>query len=93
MKVLVQDCNLEKDNNKDLPVSAYIVEYVKDDKVLHDIVIAGHNGTVGIFDHYWDLYKEGLKGWHQADGRVPVRQWRSMQEVERDSKKKVRKKK
>ena len=50
MKVLVQDCNLEKDNNKELPVSAYVVEYVKDKETKHDIVIAGHNGTVGIFD-------------------------------------------
>ena len=93
MKVLVQDCNLDKDNTKELPVSAYVVKYVKDNETKHDIVIAGHTGTVGIFDHYWDLYKEGLKGWYQANGRVPARQWRSMQEVERDSKKKVRKKK
>ena len=90
MKVLVQDCNLEKDNNKELPVSAYIVEYVKDDKVLHDIVIAGHNGTVGIFDHYWDTYKEGLQSISWTKGNVNPRQWNSINSI--PPKKKVTKK-
>ena len=93
MKVLVQECNLDKDNTKDLPVHAYVVEYVKEDQTKHDIVLTGHNGTVGIFDHYWDLYKEGLKGWNQANGMVPVRQWKSTQEVKDEQSKKKNKKK
>ena len=39
-----------------------------------------------MFDHYWDRYREGLKGWKQAEGRVPTKTWMSQQEMNAKSK-------
>ena len=82
MKVLVHECDPVKDNKRDLPVNAYIVTYEKEGAEKHDIVIC--TSTVEIFDHYYDLYKKGLKKWVQADGRVPTRQWNNLQEQKQE---------
>ena len=91
LRVLVQECTDEDVADKKLPVHSYVVSYVKEDKVCRDIVLAGSKGTVEIFDHYWDLYKEGLQGWKQTNGRVPVNRWNNQRKAEEKPKPKRKK--
>jgi hypothetical protein len=75
MRILHQNCDPELAKDRSLPYTAYIVEYEIDGALAHDIVIA--NKRTDIFDHYWDKYREGLKGFKQTEGRVNPKLWGS----------------
>jgi len=75
MKILHQNCDPELANDRSLPYTAYIVEYEIDGAFAYDIVVA--NKRTDIFDHYWDKYREGLKGFKQTEGRVNPKLWGS----------------
>lgn len=62
-------------NDRSLPYTAYLVEYEIDEATTYDIVIC--NKKTDIFDHYWDKYREGLKGFKQTEGRVNPKLWGS----------------
>ena len=83
VKILHQNCDPELANDRTLPYTAYLVEYEIDGAIAYDIVIV--NKKVDIFDYYWDKYREGLKSFKQAEGRVNPRLWGSQT---KDSKKK-----
>lgn len=71
--ILHKDCDPGLANDRTLPYTAYLVEYVIDDKTKWDIVIASKK--LDIFDYYWDNYREGLIGWTQTEGRVNPKLW------------------
>jgi hypothetical protein len=73
IRILHQNCDPELANDRGLPYTAYIVEYEIDEAKAYDIVIC--NKKTDIFDHYWDKYREGLKGFKQTEGRVNPKLW------------------
>ena len=73
VQVLHEDCDPTLANDKKLPYSAYIVEYKKEDRIAYDISMA--SSQVLLFDHYYDKYKTGLKGWKQTKGIVNPKLW------------------
>ncbi len=75
VKVINEKCEKSAADDKTLPKSAYLVTYVKEEKITYDIVMA--DSRVEIFDHYWDTYKEGLQSISWTRGTVNPRQWNS----------------
>ncbi len=75
VKVINEKCEKSAADDKTLPKSAYLVTYVKEEKITYDIVMA--DSRVEIFDHYWDTYKEGLQSISWTRGTVNPRQWSS----------------
>ena len=68
MKVLHTDCDPVLAQDRSLPYTAYLVEYLQDGMTHFDIVI-GRN-QVEIFDHYYDNYKQDFVNMTQTEGRV-----------------------
>ena len=65
LKILHEDCDPKlAEKHKVAIYTAYLVEYQKDDKTCYDITIC--QKSVEMFDHYYDKYKTGLKGWVQT---------------------------
>ena len=71
--VIHEKCDLEKHNTIKLPYTAYVVQYQVEGNLVHDIAMA--QKAVDIFDHYYDKYKTGLKGWKQTMGIVNPKLW------------------
>ena len=73
MQVIHEKCEKKAADDKKLPKSSYLVTYVAEEKLTHDIVIA--DSKVDIFDEYWDKYKEGLQKIDFAQGNVKPSLW------------------
>ena len=86
MKIIAEGCDKAAADNKQLPYTAYLVEYKKDDKITYDIAIA--NKAVDLFDHYYDAYKENFISMMQAEGRVAPGMWIDPAEKAKKPKKK-----
>ena len=59
INILHENCDLEKDNIKSLPYTAYVTEYEVEGKTQFDIAMG--DKTSDIFDYYYDKYKKGFK--------------------------------
>ena len=73
MKVIHEDCDPTLSDDKSLPTSAYLVEYVQGETSHFDIVSTGKKTE--IFDHYYDKYKKDLINITQAEGRANPKLW------------------
>ena len=73
MKIIHENCDPKLAQNPKLPYTAYLVEYEKDGKTCYDITLC--QKAVEMFDHYYDKYKQGLKGWKQSQGRISPKLW------------------
>ena len=73
MKILYEDCDPDKAQDKSLPYTAYLVEY-KVDNVSHYDLVVGKKRT-DIFDSYWDKYKNDFVTMTQSEGRVNPKLW------------------
>ena len=73
MKIIHKDCDPTLANDRSLPYTAYLVEYLQDGMTHFDIVV-GRN-RVEIFDHYWDLYRHDLINMTQSEGRINPKLW------------------
>ena len=77
MKVLHEKCDPKLAEDKKLPYTAYLVEYVDkengEDKVFYDITTCLKQ--TDMFDYYYDKYKTGLKGWKQTAGIISPKLW------------------
>ena len=73
MKIVHQDCDPTLAEDKTLPNTAYLVEYLLDGLTKFDIVI-GRN-RVEIFDHYWDNYRHDFRNMTQTEGRANPKMW------------------
>ena len=91
IKVLHEKCDPKLADNKKLPYTAYLIEYVEEDKTFYDITMCQKG--VELFDHYYDKYKTGLKGWKQTKGIVNPKLWNPEPEKKPASKPSQRKRK
>lgn len=73
IRVIQRNCDPEVANDRSLPYTAYLVEYLVDGATSFDLVIA--NKRVDIFDYYWDLYRNDLISLTQSEGRVNPKLW------------------
>tara|TARA_A100001201_G_scaffold65189_1_gene61286 strand:+ start:2721 stop:2975 length:255 start_codon:yes stop_codon:yes gene_type:complete len=73
MKVLHEDCDPTLADDKSLPTSAFLVEYIQGETTHYDIVSSGKK--VDIFDYYYDRYKKDLVNITQAEGRINPKLW------------------
>lgn len=65
---LFKDCDPTLADDKKLPTSAFLVEYLQDGITKFDIVTSYKQ--VDIFDHYWDNYRSDFKNMSQAKGTM-----------------------
>jgi len=76
MRILHEDCDSKLAQDKQLPYTAFLVCYKKDDGALHhDISMAGTQ--VELFDHYYDKYKKGFQWMKQSEGRINPALWKA----------------
>jgi hypothetical protein len=73
LNILHRDCDPTLAQDRTLPYTAYLVEYLQDGMTHFDIVISSKR--VEIFDHYWDLYRHDLIRMTQTEGRVNPKIW------------------
>ncbi len=76
MKIIHENCDLEKANDTKLPNTAYVVTYIKDGSTTYDITIS--QKKVEIFDHYYDKYKKDLISIVQSKGTANPKLWRGI---------------
>ena len=70
---LYQDCDPTVADDKKLPTSAFLVEYLQDGITKFDIVTSYKQ--VDIFDHYWDKYHDRFVTMRQSGGQVNPKMW------------------
>ena len=68
MRILFEDCDVDKAEDRTLPSNAFVVEYKVDDVSKYDIAAAGKQSE--IFDHNYDKYKKGFVTMNQTEGRI-----------------------
>lgn len=73
IKIIRQNCDPELANDRSLPCTAYLVEYIDCGVKKWDIVLC--NKKVDIFDHYWDNYREDFINFKQTEGRTNPKVW------------------
>ena len=72
-EILQEKCAKEDAKNKQLPIDSYLVTYVIDENIFHDIVKTSKR--VSVFDMYYDKFGNCLKSIEWTDGRVSPRLW------------------
>jgi len=73
IRIVNQDCDPSLSDDRTLPYTAYLVEYIEDESTKFDIVVASKR--VEIFDHYWDKYRHNLIRMKQTEGRMNPKLW------------------
>jgi len=86
MKFIHTDCDAALAQDRSLPTSAFLVEYLQDGMTHFDIVSAAKQAD--IFDHYWDNYRSDFKNITQAQGRISPKLWGNSAPKEKEKKKK-----
>lgn len=73
LKFIAKECDPSIAQDKSLPYTAYLVEYLQDGITKFDLVYG--NKKSEIFDYYWDLYRQDLINMTQSEGRVNPKLW------------------
>lgn len=73
IKVIHKDCDPLLAQDKTLPYTTYLVEYLQDDMTHFDIVMS--NKKADIFDHYWDNYRSDFINMTQTQGKINPKLW------------------
>lgn len=73
LRFFQENCDPELANDRSLPYTSYLVEYISNGETCYDIVITSKK--TDIFDHYWDKYREDLISFKQTEGRVNPKLW------------------
>ena len=73
IRMIHKDCDPSLAENKNLPYTSFLIEYLQDGMTKFDI--ASGNKQVDIFDHYWDHYRHDLINMTQTEGRVNPKMW------------------
>jgi len=68
MRILHEACDVTKENTRELPNSAYVIEYMKDGIKCFDIAMSGKQ--VEIFDEYYDKYGKDFVTMYRSQGRA-----------------------
>jgi len=73
VRMIHMDCDPSLAQDRSLPCTAFLVEYIQGETTHWDIVMAGKR--VDIFDEYWDKYRENLITFTQTEGRGNPKLW------------------
>ena len=73
MRVIHEKCDPKLADDRQLPYTAYLIQYEVEGKIEHDIAMGSR--AVDIFDHYYDKYKKGFKWLKQTQGTVRPNLW------------------
>ena len=68
MKVIHEKCDPKAAEDRDLPYTAYLIEYNVEGKPTYDIAMG--DSQVELFDKYYDKYKKDFIGFKQTEGRM-----------------------
>ena len=72
-EILQEKCTKEDAKNKQLPVDSYLITYMIDENICHDIVRTSKR--VSVFDMYYDKFGNCLKSIEWTDGKISPRLW------------------
>ena len=70
MKILFENCDPDKAEDRTLPNNSFLVEYKVDEGAVSSYDIAAAAKQSEIFDHYYDKYKKGFVTMKQTEGRI-----------------------
>lgn len=73
MRILFENCDVDKAEDRTLPNNAFIVEYKVEDVSQYDIALAAKQSE--IFDYYYDKFKKGFVTMRQTEGRANPKLW------------------
>ena len=73
IRVVYEACDPEKAEDRSLPYTSYLVEYLKDGAKTYDVAVC--NKVVDLFDHYYDKYKKDFIRFDQTEGRQNPKMW------------------
>ena len=73
MKILHEKCDPKLADDRNLPYTAFLVQYELEGKAAYDIAIS--TKAVEIFDHYYDKYKKDFRRFDATSGTVDPRRW------------------
>ena len=73
MRVIHEKCDPKLAEDRQLPYTAYLIQYEVEGKIEHDIAMGSR--AVDIFDHYYDKYKKGFKWLRQSGGTQKPNLW------------------
>lgn len=73
IRMIHQDCDPSLAQDRSLPYTAFLVEYLQDGMTKYDICSAAKQ--VDIFDEYWDKYRNDFQNMTQTEGRVNPKLW------------------
>jgi len=71
--IIHKDCDPTLCEDRSLPYSAFMIEYVEDGVTKYDIATGPKQ--VDIFDDYWDKYHQDFKNMKATEGRVNPKMW------------------
>ena len=75
--ILHEACDPTLAQDKKLPYTSYLVEYMREGRIAYDISIA--SSKVELFDEYYDKYKKDFKQFTQTEGRINPTLWNNNQ--------------
>lgn len=70
MKILFENCDRDKAQDRTLPNNAFLIEYKVDEGAASSYDIALGAKQSEIFDYYYDKYKKGFVTMNQTEGRA-----------------------
>ena len=73
MRLIQEKCDPKAADDRQLPYTAYIIEYKVEGKSTYDIAMG--DSQVEIFDTYYDKYKKDFVGFKQTEGRQRPNLW------------------
>lgn len=73
MRIIHEDCDPDRAEDRTLPYTAYLVEYKKEGASHYDVALG--KKQVEIFDYYWDKYHDDFVTMKQTEGRVNPKLW------------------
>ena len=75
MKILFENCDPERAEDRELPNNSFLVEYKVDGGATSSYDIAAAAKQSEIFDHYYDKFKKDFVTMKQAEGRINPKLW------------------
>tara|TARA_B100001094_G_scaffold11860_1_gene10522 strand:- start:158 stop:430 length:273 start_codon:yes stop_codon:yes gene_type:complete len=73
MRILFENCDVDKAEDRTLPNNAFVVEYKVEDVSQYDIALAAKQSE--IFDYYYDKFKKDFVTMRQTEGRANPKLW------------------
>ena len=88
MNLIHERCDPKAAQDRELPYTAYLIEYKVEGKPTYDIAMG--DSQMELFDTYYDKYKKDLVGLKQTEGRMRPNLWRAAQPTPPKRRKKKR---